>query len=1776
MPQKSRFFGPDSHRSLKSSRWPQWVNVVTVALMVASLAGVAEGQIISTVAGTVSFGDSGDDGPATLAELNKPFGVCVDPLGNVFIADLINSRVRRVDAATGIITTFAGGGSATIGDGGPATDARIVYPAKLCFDGSGNLYIAESGHNRIRRVDAGTGIITTVAGTVSPYGGYSGDYGLATEVKLSKPSGVCVDGYGNIFIADQYNHRIRKVDTDGYLTTIAGSGPTGYGEGGFSGDATGPALNAVLNLPTGICLDGSGNILFADQFNHRIRKVDTQGNISTVAGSGLAGPDEGGFSGDSGPALSAVLDRPTGVHVDGAGNLYIGDHYNNRIRMVDGAGDITTVAGSGSIYHNGDGIPATEAGIRGASDAFVDAEGNLVVVGFLEHRIRKVTPVTGTFTVTNANDSGYGSLRQAILNANAFPGTNLITFDIGSDVQTIAPLSALPTITDPVVIDGTTQPGYVSTPIIELDGSTSDDGSTWVSGLILAGGNSTVRGLVINSFRYAGIILRTNGGNRVEGCYIGTDVSGTEAEGNVHAGIRVDLESSGNTIGGTTAEARNVISGNAGWGIGFIGAGPNNTVQGNYIGTDVTGTAPLPNLDGLELQGNDNTIGGAAPGARNLISGNTRWGIRVRVGSGNTVAANFIGTDVSGTAALANGSYGLFIHDAPNTLVGGTTAEERNIIAGNAGAGVYILGAPATGTQIQGNYIGTDATGTDTLGNGLEGVTVSNAPNNTIGGTTAEARNLISGNGRHGIYITGSASGGCKVQGNYIGTDVSGGAGLGNGKVGVYIIDAPNCEIGGTADGARNVISSNGSQGVCISGAAATGCKVQGNYVGVDATGTVDIGNTLEGVWLIGAPGAEVGGTSPEARNIVSGNDSHGVQVTGTDAAGRVVRGNYIGTDVTGVIALGNSSSGVYISGASNTLVGGTTDGERNLISGNSTSGVYIYGATAAENQVLGNYIGTNSAGTGALGNAGSGVFVRKGPRNTIGGMTAEERNLISGNGSVGVYISGTEATENEILGNHIGIDATGTEALGNNGHGVLISEASDNTVGGTTPGAGNVISANAIMANNTHNVTISGITATGNVVQGNYIGTDVSGAVALANTGNGVSLMSSQSNTIGGAEQGARNIISGNSNGVVITGAGATENVVQGNYIGTDAGGTAALGNAAHGVHLAAQASDNLIGGTDAGAGNTIAHNSGDGVFAGSGTGNGVLANTIHSNGGLGIDLGPDGMTPNDAGDVDAGANNLQNFPELTLAASSGITGSLNSTADTEFRIEFFSNSAADDPTGHGEGETFLGAIGVTTDGSGDASFTAALPVVGGAFVSATATDPAGNTSEFCACIEAIDNQPPVVDAGGPYDVDEGGSVMVSATGSDPDEDLLTYAWDLDNNGEFETPGQEVSFPAEALDGPSTRTIRVRATDSGGMTATDEATVTVANVSPQVVEVIGPVDPVQVGTEVSLAGSFTDPCAADTHTALWDWGDETTSAGTIDPSDGSVTGTHTYALAGVYTVTLTVTDDDEGSAAGTFEYVVMFDPSAGFVTGGGWIDSPAGAYAPDPSLTGKANFGFVSRYKKGASVPTGNTQFQFKAGDLKFKSTSYQWLVVAGPQAKFKGEGTINDCGAYGFMLTGRDGEVSGGGGVDRFRIKIWDSATEAVVYDNQMNDGDDADATETIEGGSIVIHAGSASKPALGGADEFALYQNGPNPFNPETAIRYSLAEAADVRLAVYSVLGQRLRVLVSEAQEAGHHSAQWDGRDAMGREVTSGIYLYRLQAGENVAMRKMVLVK
>ncbi|MGF3584279.1 MAG: PKD domain-containing protein [Thermoplasmatota archaeon] len=338
--------------------------------------------------------------------------------------------------------------------------------------------------------------------------------------------------------------------------------------------------------------------------------------------------------------------------------------------------------------------------------------------------------------------------------------------------------------------------------------------------------------------------------------------------------------------------------------------------------------------------------------------------------------------------------------------------------------------------------------------------------------------------------------------------------------------------------------------------------------------------------------------------------------------------------------------------------------------------------------------------------------------------------------------------------------------------------------------------------------------------------------------------------------------------------------------------------------------------------------------------------------------------------------------------------------------------------------------------------------------------------------------NLPPVADAGGPYIAYEGTTVVFDASGSyDPDGDPLGFIWDLNipewDPSRFPIPDPTVSYTwYDDYFG----IVEVSVFDDHGNEDNDLTTVTILNVDPVIESISGLADPVMIGTAIQLTASFSDLGIYDTHMATINWDDDTVTEGTINEAFGSgtATGSHIYSTPGVYTVEITIEDDDGGYDTEIFQYVVVYDPSDGFVTGGGWINSPEGAYLSDPTLIGKASFGFISKYKKGQSTPTGNTEFQFHAGGLNFHSSSYSWLVITNHKAMFKGVGTVNGVGNYGFIISVIDSALTpDNDDVDMFRIKIWDkNNNDAIIYDNQLGDEENNDPTTEIAGGQIVIH--------------------------------------------------------------------------------------------------------
>ena len=382
------------------------------------------GQAISTIAGTGNAGYSGDGGLGKHAALNGPFGVAADPTGHVYVADRLNNVVRRI-TDDGRIVTWAGTGMAGFsGDGGAATAATLNNVTGLACDGNGMLYIADKSNHRVRKI-AEDGRILTIAGNGTA--GFGGDGGPATAAMLANPFGVAVDQAGNVYVADQGNDRIRKIDAQGIISTVAGNGTAGY-----SGDG-GPATGAMLHGAYGVAVDYSGGLYIADVDNERIRKVSKAGIITTFAGMGT-----GGYSGDGGPATAAELYEPIGVAIDYTGSVFIADAWNSRIRMVDRYGTITTVAGVGVAGDIGDGGLADRAWLRLPYAVAVGANGDLWVGDYGNNKVRHISSLRQPreyYTFSVYPSPAHGEFTMNVAGIVAIPINVVIRNMFGSEVK---------------------------------------------------------------------------------------------------------------------------------------------------------------------------------------------------------------------------------------------------------------------------------------------------------------------------------------------------------------------------------------------------------------------------------------------------------------------------------------------------------------------------------------------------------------------------------------------------------------------------------------------------------------------------------------------------------------------------------------------------------------------------------------------------------------------------------------------------------------------------------------------------------------------------------------------------------------------------------------------------------------------------------------------------------------------------------------------------------------------------------------------------------------------------------------------------------------------------------------------------------------------------------------------------------------------------------------------------------------------------------------------
>ncbi len=1591
---------------------------ITGTIAIANAVGVkidsgAAGNTVGVTAagaGNLISGNTGDgveiSGTATTGNLVAGNLIGTDVTGTVALANRIagveidtgasgNTIGGTASSATSYVNLISGNAFAGVLIEGSGTEGNVVAGNWIGTTTSGDSALPDGTSTRgYSAYDAtiGGGIVIEGGASGNRIGtdGAVGDSGERNIISGNDNDGVNLFGAGTNVVAGNW----------------IGLGQDGAGLGN-SEDGVFLVADAAVGNTIGGTAAGSGNVISGNANDGVQLTEDAVNNLLVGNRMGTNAAGTAAVPNDD----AVVVDSPNntiGSTAAGAGNLLSGNSFEG-IYIAAGIGSIlvegndigTDVTGTVALANGQEGID--DHGLNNTIGGTAIGAGN-VISGNAAEGIYQApgsattliqgnfigTDIAGTVAIPNG-DQGISEFSNSDTIGGTSAGTrNVISGNTNDGIHL-----------DPGSVSVLVQGNYIGTNAAGtaslgngIDGILVNSTSNTIGGSVAGAGNlisgNTEDGVEING---AG-----TSGNVVAGNLIGTDVTGTLAVGNDGDGVEIDSGASGNIIGGTTASARNIISGNADSGVEISGANAN-LVEGDYVGTDITGTVALGNnlsgdgnFSGVAIDGGAsvNTIGGltATPGtgAGNIISGNTVAGVFVNsAGSDNLVVGNLIGTDVTGTVGLGNiaipaalfGGYGVRVSSSPDTIVGEPGG--RNVISANganASGGANVVLLYSTGSVVESNYIGTDITGTVALstetgygiqlqygsytiggltttpgtglgnvisGNSIVGIdyegetagdtvviegniiganatgerelpnlisgilliqvslvtiggTAAGAGNlisgenvagnlgniylddcsdiaiegnligtditgearlpalpgdvygigvvigdgstdNTIGGTTAAARNIISGTDGAGVYIgdyryQDTTSSGNVVEGNYIGTDLSGTVAVANDSYGVEIVaGASDNTIGGTVDGASNVISGNSGDGVAIDDA--TGNLVASNWIGTNATGTAALGNAADGVDIEdGSSNNTIGGTSPVAANLISGN-ANGVEID--DSTLNLIQGNMIGTDTTGTFALGNLGAGVLVdSGASDNTIGGPVGGARNQISGNA-DGILVTGTATTGTLVAGNLIGTDVKGAYAIANTGAGIELAGGSGTTIGGTTGLARNVISGNGDGGDGVDvGVGVTSTLIEGNYIGVDQTGAKSLGNSDNGISVNDALGVTIGATGQGGGNVISGNAAAG-----VLIEGTSTTSVVILNNRIGTDFTGSIAIGNGTFGVLISGTPGVTIGGTGSGDANVISGNAGAGIGLFAGTTGTLIQANLIGTDNTGSDAIGNGT-GILIDGGSSDNTIGGTASGAGNIIAFSAipagsmssyatGDGVDldATAGAGNEIRLNAIFSNTEMGIDLVAGGVAP--------GPNDYQNAPVIdtvvTARGTTTVTGTLIGAKDTTFDLDFYTLSSIG-ASGYAQGHYVLGSAMLTTDGDGRATFSFAFTNVsaGAQFVTATATDPNGNTSEFSNTI-GTDHPPTAVIGFSQITVNEGSPVTFDGSGSySPDGDTLTYSWLFEPGGETATG----ATPTYTFTTVGTYTVTLTVSDGfGGSNTSLPSTIYVEDVPP-------------------------------------------------------------------------------------------------------------------------------------------------------------------------------------------------------------------------------------------------------------------------------------------------------------------------------------------------------
>ncbi len=891
------------------------------------------------------------------------------------------------------------------------------------------------------------------------------------------------------------------------------------------------------------------------------------------------------------------------------------------------------------------------------------------IISFLITFSAFVYSSAATFTITNTNDAGAGSLRQAITSANTSPldADNIIfnipisdpNYNSTTGIFTITLATSLSTINSiSVSIDGTTQPGNTNPngPEICLRSTTNMQ-----YGLCFPFSGGVVKGMIINGFQIGVLITKyltyPSGSCLISDCYLGVNYNGTLAVPN-DIGVACYGGVAGNTI------SNNIISGNTTAGVG-LRTSNSNIVQGNKIGTDRTGMLRIPNYYGVAIDSSSlNIIGGTLISQRNIISGNTYAGVAINtnISHDNIIKGNYIGVNITATtsADTISNYYGIAINESYNNIIGGSAAGERNIISANIDAGIAILGLASSGNSIKGNYIGTNSTGTDSIANG-NGILLSGANNTLIGGSINGEKNVISGNHLAGIAMAYYGTRNNVVKGNYIGTDYTGMNPISN-HTGVHIFSNANSNtIGGTTAAERNIISANYEMGISME--AADSNIVKGNYIGPDFTGlgtfkfssdTLIQGNGL--YFNSNAAHNIAGGNNSGEGNIISGNRVYGLVYYGNSPYNSCI-GNYIGVDKTGNNKLPNTT-GICVDGGAN-----HNPILNNVLSGNLAYGIFIVTTGTYYNELRGNKIGTNATGTDSVPNQ-IGIILGGGAKyNTIGGTTSADRNIISGNYFDGIEVADSSTMYNNIIGNYIGTNAAGTASIPNyNGIGFA-----------TLPSKNNI--ENNLVSGNKYIGILLYERSDSNTVYSNKVGTAADGVSPLGNGAAGIVIdIKSKYNKIGGLGKG--NIVAFNDTaGIIIGDALSVYNTLSENIV---------INNPFMGIDLFPFG----VNANDAG----DADNGCNGLMNYP-----IISSVIYNNG--------SGQT-NMSGTIDYSIN----------GGPAGIV------------IELFKSDNAN-LFNHGDAVAYLGST--IADGTGSWSFNCA-GLVASDIVTATATDLLGNSSEF------------------------------------------------------------------------------------------------------------------------------------------------------------------------------------------------------------------------------------------------------------------------------------------------------------------------------------------------------------------------------------------------------------------------------------------------------------